>query len=208
MDASKQRRLLVCLLACFIAVSASPVLYGQGAEPPGKGGQQPVEVIHPKVRGFALQKVGSRYEPVLQYDEAFRLPGTNMRFGCYTYFTPEDEELGVPKWGFLLDNGRFFYVNELYAYAADPQYALSGHYFVVDGGSGGSGICRAMYLFQYDKNSAKLIDRIEESYEVYAPPAFTPTTRASPHTAMSSERALRMCPFGSSARKTARVILS
>ena len=166
------RRLLVCLLACFIVVSASPIVYGQGAEPSGKGGQQPMEVIHPKVRGFALQKVGSRYEPVLHYDKAFRLPGTNMRFGSYTYFIPEDEELGVPKWGFLLDNGRFFYVNELYASAGEAQYALSGDYFVVDGGSGGSGNCRAMYLFQYDKNSAKLIDRIEETHEVYAPPAF------------------------------------
>ena len=179
MGASKQRKLLVCLLVCFIAVSASPVLYGQGAEPPGStseppgdGGQQSVEVIHPKVRGFALQKVGSRYEPVPRYNKAFRLPGTNMRFGSYTYFMPEDEELGVPKWGFLLDNGRFFYVNELFAYADEPHYALSGNYFVVDGGSGGSGNCRAMYLFLYDKNSARLIDRIEESDEVYGPPNF------------------------------------
>ncbi len=131
-----------------------------------------MEVIHPKVRGFALEKVGSRYEPVPRYNKAFRLPGTNMRFGSYTYFIPEDEELGVPKWGFLLDNGRFFYVNELYASAGEAHYALSGDYFVVDGGSGGSGNCRAMYLFQYDKNSAKLIDRIEETHEVYGPPGF------------------------------------
>ena len=64
--------------------------------------------------------------------------------------------------GFLRDDGRFFYVSEAAASDSNLHYALSGNYFVVDGGAGGSGICRSMYLFKYDKDSMRLLDKIEE----------------------------------------------
>ena len=110
--------------------------------------------------------------------EAFRLPGTSIRFGPFTYFSPMDEELGVPKWGFLRDDGRFFYLNEPFAQSGDSQYALTGSYFIVDGGAGGSGICRTMYLFRHDRDSMRLLDMIEETYNDFSPPPFSnPTIR-------------------------------
>ena len=175
MRASEFRKLLVYLITCLAFVSAGSTLHGQADAPvtgqTGESGQHSAQQIHPRV-GFALQKVGSRYEPVVRYEEAFRLPGTSMRFATFTYFTPEDEEMGLPKFGFLRDDGRFFYVDEHAAAYGDVQYALTDHYFIVDGGAGGSGNCRSMYLFTYDKDSIRLVDRIEETYEVFSPPGF------------------------------------
>jgi hypothetical protein len=129
-----------------------------------------LKLIRPK-KGFELQRVGNRYEPVVSCYEAFRLPGTRMRFGAYRYLIPEDEELGVPKYGFLRDDGKFFYVDEWVASDGDPEYALSGNYFVV---SGCEGNCASwsMYLFTYDSRSATLIDKIEEPLGRFAPPGF------------------------------------
>ena len=96
------RKLLICMTIFLPATLAGVVpLYGE----------ESAEQVHPKV-GFALQKVGSRYEPIAPYHEPFRLPGTNMRFAAYTHFAPGDDVIGVPEWGFLLDNGRFFYIDE------------------------------------------------------------------------------------------------
>ena len=156
------RGLFVCLIVGLAATATGlPPLFGE----------EPVEQIRPKI-GFSLEKVGSHYEPVADFYEAFRLPGTSMRFGPFTYFSPMDEELGVPKWGFLRDDGRFFYLNEPFAQSGDSQYALTGSYFIVDGGAGGSGICRTMYLFRHDRDSMRLLDMIEETYNSFSPPAF------------------------------------
>jgi hypothetical protein len=162
------RMSLICPLICLFLTQAGSAF----CAPAGTDETQPNEVMRPGVRGFALQKVGSRYEPVVRYREAFRLPSTTMRFAAYTYFQPGNEELGVSKWGFVIDDGRFFYVDEAYARAGDPHYGLAGNYFVVDGSSGGSGIGRSMYLFRYGKDSVKLLDVIRETYGRSAPPAF------------------------------------
>jgi hypothetical protein len=143
---------------------------GSDTAPPAESTRaKPVELIRPKV-GFVLQRVGARYEPVLHYRQAFRLPGTSMRFGSYIYLIPEDEDTGVRKYGFLRDDGRFFYVDEWVASDAEPQYALSGNYFVVGGCEENCGSW-SMYLFTYDDHSAKLVDKIEEPGD-YSPPSF------------------------------------
>ena len=172
------RKLLLCLLA-FIAAFAqgatSPfggtiALAGSDTAPPADAAQsKPEEVMQPKV-GFVLQRIGDRWEPVLHHSHAFRLPGTNMRFGPYVYFTPEDEDIGVPKFGFLRDDGRFFYVDELVASDAESQYALIGNYFVVSGCEENCGSW-SMDLFTYDDHSARLLDKIEEPGGV-SPPSF------------------------------------
>jgi len=173
------RKLLLCLLIFFAAASGGAVSPAAGGPPPASPETLPpadalqgkAEEIRPKV-GFVLQRVGNHYEPVLHLHDAFRLPGTSITFGSYVYLIPEDEELGVPKWGYLLDNGRFFYLNEYASSDYDRTYALSGTYFVVDGSAGGSGVCRTMYLFKFTKNSMKVLDRIEEDEEAHSPPAF------------------------------------
>jgi hypothetical protein len=172
-------KLISCLSVCLVAAVGGSASYpgmaalgGSDTAPPAESTQaKPVELIRPKV-GFVLQRVGARYEPVLHYHQAFRLPGTSMRFGSYRYLIPEDEELGAPKWGFLRDDGKFFYVNEYAASDSDPHYALAGNYFIVDGGAGGSGICRSMYLFRHDKDFMRLIDVVDETYEAFSPPGF------------------------------------
>lgn len=179
MNACGFRKLLLCLLVLFAAFAqgaASPFggtagLAQSDSAPPAESKAKPEEVIRPKV-GFVLRRVGPRWEPVLCYYQAFRLPGTRMRFGSYRYLIPEDEDIGAPKYGFLRDDGRFFYLNELAASDSAPHYALSGSYFVVDGSPGGSGLCRSMYLFRYDNDSARLLDRIEETDEAFSPPGF------------------------------------
>jgi hypothetical protein len=92
---------LLAFLAAFAQGAASPfggtiALAGSDTAPPAESQAKPEEVIQPKV-GFVLQRSGDRWEPVLHYSHAFRLPGTNMRFGPYIYFTPEDEDIGVPR---------------------------------------------------------------------------------------------------------------
>jgi len=171
------RKLLLCLvvfLTVFAGGAVSP--FGGGSAlaesqtaPPADATQGKAEEIRPKV-GFVLQRVGDRYEPVLHYSEAFRLPGTSMRFGPYDYFTPEDEDIPVPKFGFLRDDGRFFYVDELVASDSESQYALVGKYFVVSGCEENCGDW-CMYLFTYDDHSARLLDKIEEPVG-FSPPSF------------------------------------
>lgn len=170
MIAIKLRKSSVCLIVCFILIFAGSVLHGDTTS--GRDSTQPSEEIKPKVRGFGLMKIGSHYEPEPHYDKPFRIPETTMRFGAYRYFDPEDEEIGKPMWGYLRDDGRFFYVKEPYAPDGDSQYGLSGNYFVVDGGSGGSGICRSMYLFEYGRNSMRLLDVIEEGGRALSALAF------------------------------------
>ena len=178
MNASGFRKLLLCLLvlsAVFAQGAASPfggtaaLAAPDTALPADVAQGKPVEVIQPKV-GFVLQHIGDRWEPVLHYSHAFRLPSTHMRFGPFKYFTPEDEDLAVPKYGFLLDDGRFFYVDERVASDSESQYALIGNYFVV---SGCEGNCASwsMYLFAYDDHSARLLDKIEEPVG-FSPPSF------------------------------------
>jgi hypothetical protein len=80
-----------------------------------------------------MKRVGSRCEPVVHYDNSvFRLPGTQMTFAAYTCLTPE-WPTGLPRCGFLFDDGRFFYVKEVSASFGDAHYALGDGYFVVDG---------------------------------------------------------------------------
>jgi hypothetical protein len=163
------KKLFFCLWICLITVAAGTGLLagraiaagGPETAPPGEGAPEAARQIRPKV-GFVLQKVGGHWEPEREYYELFRLPGTHMRFGSFRYLIPEDEEMGAPMFGFLRDDGRFFYVRETAASDSDLHYALSGSYFVVDGGAGGSGVCRSMYLFKYDKDSMRLLDKIEE----------------------------------------------
>jgi len=158
-----------CLWVCLVTVAAGTgILAGRaigaaGPEPaaPREAAPEAAKQIRPKV-GFVLQKIGDNWEPERHYHEPFRLPGTHIRFGSFRYLIPEDEELGAPKFGFLRDDGRFFYVRETAAPDSNLHYALSGNCFVVDGGAGGSGICRSMYLFKYDKDSMRLLDKIEE----------------------------------------------
>ncbi len=166
---------LLAFLAAFAQGATSPfggtiALAGSDTLPPADAAQsKPEEVTQPKV-GFVLQRIGDRWEPVLHYSHAFRLPGTNMRFGPYIYFTPEDEDIGVPKYGFLRDDGRFLYVDELVASDAESQYALIGNYFVVSGCEENCGSW-SMYLFTYDDHSARLLDKIEEPVG-FSPPSF------------------------------------
>jgi len=163
------KKLFFCLWFCLVTVAAGTgLLAGRaiaagGPEPtsPGEAAPEAARQIRPKV-GFVLQRVGGCWEPVPHYYEPFRLPGTHIRFGSFRYLIPEDEELGAPKFGFLRDDGRFFYVSEAAASDSNLHHALSNNYFVVDGGAGGSGICRSMYLFKYDKDSMRLLDKIEE----------------------------------------------
>jgi hypothetical protein len=170
------RRLLLLLLVFLATVggSAASLLAGTTdpeTAPPADAAQgKPLEAIKPKV-GFVLQRVGDRYEPVLHFSKAFRLPGTSLRFGSYDYFTPEDEDLPVPKFGFLRDDGRFFYVDELVASDGEAQYALMGKYFIVGGCEGNCGSW-SLYLFIYGDHSARLLDKIED------PPGFSPPSFA------------------------------
>ena len=107
-----------------------------------------------------------------------------MRFGSFRYLIPEDEELGAPKFGFLRDDGRFFYVSEAAASDSNLHCALSGNYFVVDGGAGGWGICRSMYLFKYDKDSMRLLDKMKSRMEGTShPSASFPRIQGSRHMA-------------------------
>jgi hypothetical protein len=166
---------LIVLLAFYAQGAASPfggtaALAGSDAAPPADAARgKPEELIRPKV-GFVLRRVGARYEPALCYYQAFRLPGTSMRFGSYRYLIPEDEDIGAPRYGFLRDDGRFFYVDEYAASDGDPHYGLSGNYFVV---SGCEGNCASwsIYLFAYDDHSARLLDKIEEPGD-FSPPGF------------------------------------
>jgi hypothetical protein len=148
-------------------------LAASDAAPPSDAAQgKAVELIRPKV-GFVLQRVGNRYEPVVHYDETFRLPGTHMRFAAYTYLVPDNEIVGEPRYGFLLDDGRFYYLDEPSAPVGNAQYGLIGDYFVVDGSAcGASGLSRTMYLFRYDKDFMRLIDVVDETHEAFSPPGF------------------------------------
>ena len=182
MNKCGSKKLLFFLSVCMVAVAGgSGLIYGgiaaaggSGAAQTEEGAREPVRQIPPKgFEGFEVQKVGSRYEPVAHDYEAFRLPGTGMRFAAYTYLSPWDEETGVPTYGFLLDDGRFFYVNEEAAASGNPHYALSGSYFIVDGSAfEENSISRSMYLFRYDKHSARLLDMIGELYKDWAPSGF------------------------------------
>ena len=172
------KKAFLCLGVClavaltgtgFFAGGEALLAWSDTGPPRGTLPREPASEIRPKV-GFVLQRVGGRYEPVVSYYQLFRLPGTAMRFGSFTYLIPEDEEFGAPKFGFLRDDHRFFYVDEIDAPGSDPQYALMGNYFIVDGGAGGSGTCRSMYLFRYDKDSMRLLDKIEEPVGGYFSP--------------------------------------
>jgi len=176
MNTHKFGKLLLCLVVFFAAplggvvspFTGGPAL-AESETPPPADAQGKAEEIRPKV-GFVLQRVNGRYEPVLHFSKAFRLPGTSLRFGSYDYFTPEDEDVPVPKFGFLRDEGRFFYVDELVASDSDSQYALVGNYFIV-GGCEENCASWSMYLFTYDDHSAKLLDKIEEPVG-FSPPSF------------------------------------
>lgn len=171
------KKLFFCLWICLITVAAGTSLLAGRAiaapepEPasPGEAAPEAARQIRPNI-GFVLHQVGGRWEPVPHYYEMFRLPGTDVRFGSFTYLIPEDEELGVPRYGFLRDDGRFFFVNERVASDGEPQYALSGNYFVV-GGCEGNCASWSMYLFSYERDSMKLLDKIEEP-EDSSPPGF------------------------------------
>ena len=161
---------LLCLPACLVVYVAAAVLAfggtapGQGSDTapvPRASAQKPPR---PKVgEGFKLKKVGSRYVPVVHWDPlVFRLPGTQMTFASYAYLTPDDE-IEEPRYGFLLDDGRFYYVHESAASEGDAQYALFNGYFIVDGFAWGASHNRSMYLFRYDMDSVSLLDMIGEA---------------------------------------------
>jgi hypothetical protein len=118
----------------------------------------------PSEEGFKVKKVGSRYEPVVDFDPSvFRLPGTQMTFAAYTYLPPGDD-IGA-KYGFLVDDGRLLYVDEVDASLGDAQYALGDGYLIVDGYAfASSGHDRSMYLFKYDKNLVRLLDMIGDKF--------------------------------------------
>ncbi len=118
----------------------------------------------PTEEGFEVKKVGSHYEPVVDFDPSvFRLPGTQMTFAEYTYLPP-GEDIGA-KYGFLVDDGRLFYVDEIDASGGDAQYALVDGYFVVDGYAfASSGHGRSMYLFKYGKDWVRLLDMIGDGF--------------------------------------------
>jgi len=125
---------------------------------------------HPKApEGFEMRWVGNHCEPVvndIHRHEVFKLPGTEMTFAAYDYIIPGDL-LPEPVAGFLVDHTRFYYVDDLNAPVDDPRYGVVADYFIVQGnppGASGTGHAHSMYLFQYDKNSVRLCDAIEDPY--------------------------------------------
>jgi hypothetical protein len=154
--------LAVCVVAAALALGGTSPEQGSDTAPvPRASAQKPPR---PKLReGFEMRRVGSHYEPVVHWDPlVFRLPGTQMTFASYNYLTPHDE-MAEPRYGFFLDNGRFYYVRESAASEGDAQYALFNGYFIVDGFAWGASHNRSMYLFKYDKDSVKLLDMIGEA---------------------------------------------
>jgi len=168
MEKKRYNRFLFCLPVVLAAITLGPVLlYGQRAQDPGPDTAPLTPGIAEKAppaqvrEGFEEKKVGSRYEPVPDDDFlVFRLPGTRMTFATYAYHMPGDD-MPFPKYGFLFDDGRLFYVDEVGASDGDAHYALSDGYFVVDGFAHDStGHDRSMYLFRYGKDSVSLLDII------------------------------------------------
>ncbi len=108
MKSSGLRSFFFCLWVCLFAVAGGAAsLVGDFARsetaPPQTSVQgEPSKEIRPKV-GFFLRWAGSRYEPVIRDDKAFRLPGTHIRFGPFTYLVPWEGMQGEPRYGFLLD---------------------------------------------------------------------------------------------------------
>jgi hypothetical protein len=154
--------LVVCILACASSVRGETTADGTS------GGAVRIRKLPPPPRfteeGFEVKRVGSRDEPVVRYGPSvFRLPGTQMTFAAYSYLTPKDD-LPFPKYGFFFDDGRFFYVDEIAASHGDAQYALCNGYFIVDGLAHHGNSNRSMYLFEYNKNSVKLLDMIGMAY--------------------------------------------
>ena len=167
MATRRYNRSFSCLAVFLAALALGPVLpYGARAQDPAPltpGVAR--QAAPPQVReGFEKKKVGTRDEPVVHYDwSVFRLPGTRMTFAAYDYLTPE-EDIPVPKYGFLFDDGRFFYVDEVDASFGDGQYALVDGYFIVDGFAYGASHNRSMYLFRHDKDSVRLLDMIGDDF--------------------------------------------
>ena len=168
MKSSGLGRSFFCLWICLFAVaSGAALLSGDLARsetaPPETSLQgEPAKEIRPKV-GFFLRWVGGRYGPVIRDDKAFRLPGTHISFGPYTYLVPWEEPQGEPRYGFVLDSGRFFYLDESCPPTGHSHYGLSGNYFIVDGSPYGSPVNGTVYLFRHDKDSMRLVDVIQET---------------------------------------------
>ena len=159
----RYNRSFSCLAVFLASIALGPALpHGARAQDPAPltpGVAQQAAPPQGQER-FEVKKVGSRDEPVVDFDPlVFRLPGTRMTFAAYDYLTPDDD-MPVPKYGFLFDDGRFFYVDEVDASDGDGQYALVDGYFIVDGFAYGASHNRSMYLFRHDKDSVRLLDII------------------------------------------------
>jgi hypothetical protein len=143
--------LIVCLAVCILAWT-----------PCAPGG-----TVQAKDKSFQFKKVGTRYEPEVHSDVlVFKLPGTEMTFAAYTCIPPGDD-IGA-KYGFFLDDGRFFYVDEVDASDGEAQYALAGDYFVVDGYAFAStGHGRTMYLFRHGRDWVDLLDMIGDRFTAH-----------------------------------------
>ena len=154
--------LVVCVMAC------GSYALGETTADGGSDGTLRARKLSPPPqptgKGFKVKKIGSRYEPAVDFDPSvFRLPGTRMTFAEYTYLPP-GEDIGA-KYGFLVDDGRLFYVDEIDASDGDAQYALVAGYFVVDGYAfTSSGHDRSMYLFRYGKDWVRLLDIIGDQF--------------------------------------------
>ena len=160
-------RLSVSLVVCVMAAASTPCVTTLNGGSDAAVQPRPEEPARPKQEGFEMKKVGSRYEPVVHYDTSvFRLPGTQMTFAAYNYLIPDDN-LPPPKYGFLFDDGRFFYVDEAAASHGDAQYALGDGYFVVDGYAFTSSHDRSMYLFRYGEDWVKLLDMIGDKFAAH-----------------------------------------
>jgi len=164
---------LFCLSACLVVyvMACTPVL-GDATQ-----GQAPTvararwasarKPPRPKLlEGFEMRRVGSRYEPIvheLSKETVFRLPDTHMTFAAYAYIV-KDDNLPEPRYGFLLDDGRFYYIDELDEPVDEPRYGLTDDYFVVDGYAFMSSHRTSMYLFKHGKDSVELCDVVEDPY--------------------------------------------
>ena len=102
--------LVVCVVACASCALGETTVDG------ASGDAVRIRKLPPAPRlaeeGFKVRKIGSRYEPMVDFDPSvFRLPGTQMTFAEYTYHPP-GEDIGA-EYGFLADDGRFLYVDEV-----------------------------------------------------------------------------------------------
>ncbi len=108
--------------------------------------------------------------------EVVDLPGTNMKGGMFFYYFDEKDSKGrmeryyTRKAGVLVDNKVLYYVHigsedgSMLDPGGDCNFGVHKDNFLMDCWSYGASHNRIMYLFRFGKDSAEILDVINEAY--------------------------------------------